>query len=105
MASGQASQDLSDIHIHFPNPALDPAVESKSLMIQGPGKRPHLGARMIAIFTIGGTCSFTGRDLARSLSTQARSSALLRTKRMHFCRPPRVTGRDRGCRNSPRTMD
>jgi hypothetical protein len=27
------------------------------LMSQGPRKRPHLGARMIAIFTIVGTCS------------------------------------------------
>jgi hypothetical protein len=60
------------MHIHFPDPALDPAVESKSLMILGPRKRPHLGARMIAIFRIGGTCSVTGRDLARSEPTTNR---------------------------------
>ena len=104
MASGQASQDLSDIHIHFPNPALDPAVESKSLMIQGPGKRPHLGARMIAIFTIGGTCSVTGRDLARSLSRQADSSTFVRTKRMHVDRAPGIAVSDARCRNYPRTV-
>jgi hypothetical protein len=104
MASGQASQDLSGIYIHFPNPALDPAVESKSLMIQGPGKRPHLGARMIAIFTIGGTCSVTGRDLARSLSRQADSSAFVRTKRMHVDRAPGIAVSDARCRNYPRTV-
>ena len=104
MASGQASRDLSGIHIHFPNPALDPAVESKSLMIQGPGKRPHLGARMIAIFTIGGTCSVTGRDLARSLSRQADSSAFVRTKRMHVDRAPGIAVSDARCRNYPRTV-
>jgi hypothetical protein len=104
MASGQASQDLSNIHIHFPNPALDPAVESKSLMIQGPGKRPHLGARMIAIFTIGGTCSVTGRDLARSEPRQTDSSAFVRTKRTHVDRPPGIAVSDARCRNYPRTV-
>jgi hypothetical protein len=40
---------------------------------------------MIAIFRIGGTCSVTGRDLARSVPGQADSSAFVRTKRTH-CR-------------------
>src|SRR5258706_15415953 len=99
MASGQASRDLSGIHIHFPNPALDPAVESKSLMIQGPGKRPHLGARMIAIFTIGGTCPVTGQDLARSEPRQTDSSAFVRTKPGQVYPPPGISGSDARCRN------
>jgi hypothetical protein len=104
MASGGASQELSDIHIRFPNPALDPAVESKSLMIQDLGKRPHLGARMIAIFTIGGTCSVTGRDLARSEPRQTDSSAIVRTKRTHVDRAPGIAVSDARCRNYPRTV-
>jgi hypothetical protein len=94
MASGQASQDLSDIHIHFANPALDPAVESKSLMIQGLGKGPYLVARVIAIFTIDGTCSVTGRDLARSEPRQTTSSAFVRTKRTHVDRSPGIAVAD-----------
>ena len=88
----------------FPNPALDRAVESKSLMIQGPGKRPPLGATMIAIFTIGGTCSVTGRDLARSEPRQTDSSAFVRTKRTHGDRPPGIAVSDARCRNYPRTV-
>src|SRR5258708_32547521 len=104
MASGQASQDLSDIHIYFPNPALDPAVEDKSLMIQGPGKPATPGCQNDRYFTIGGICSVTGRDLARSESRQADSSAFVRTKRTHVDRPPGIAVSDARCRNYPRTV-
>ncbi len=83
MASGQSSRDLPDIHIHFSNPASDPAVEGKSLMIQGPGKPATPSCQNDCHFTIGETCSVTGRDLARSESRQADSSAFVRTKRTH----------------------
>src|SRR5258707_631661 len=73
-------------------------------MIQGPGKRPHLVARMISIFTIGVTCSVTGRDLARSEPRQTDSSAFVRTKRTHVDRPPGIAVSDARCRNYPRTV-
>jgi len=65
---------------------LDPAVEDKSLMIQGPGKPATPSCQNDRYFTIGETCSVTGRDLARSESRQADSSAFVRTKRTHLDR-------------------
>ncbi len=95
MASGQSSRDLS---------GLDPAVEDKSLMIQGPGKPATPGCQNDRYFTIGGICSVTGRDLARSESRQADSSAFVRTKRTHVDRPPGIAVSDARCRNYPRTV-
>ena len=92
-------------HTHpLSQPSIGSSGRKQSLMIRGPGKRPHLGARMIAIFTIGGTCSVTGRDLARSEPRQTDSSAFVRTKRMHVDRAPGIAVSDARCRNYPRTV-
>jgi hypothetical protein len=59
---------------------------------------------MIAILTIGGTCSVTRRDLARSEPRQTDSSAFVRTKWTHVDRPPGIAVSDARCRNYPRTV-